>query len=138
MKKIIFILAMVVVLSISSFAVSAVGLNCDSGDLATTCTISASQTITEDVSCNNLIINNNAVLTVDSINKVGGAGQIDIVCSGDLTVDTGAKISSDGKGYAGGASLSDGTGPGKGFRLGGNAASGAGYGGNGGIDYEVD
>ncbi|MEA3515212.1 MAG: hypothetical protein U9R34_07055, partial [Nanoarchaeota archaeon] len=60
------------------------------------------------------------------------------ISAADLTIESGAEINGDGKGYAGGASLSDGTGPGKGFRLGGNAASGAGYGGNGGIDYEVD
>ena len=108
MKKIILILAMVAVFSMFAFTVNAVGLDCDSGDLATTCTISTSQTITEDVTCNNLIINNNAVITVDSINKVGGAGQIDIICSGDLTIESGAKISGNGKGHP------DSTGPGAG------------------------
>jgi len=139
MKKIKLIFVMAIIFSMLSLTVGAVGLTCNSGDLSTTCTVSASQTINESVTCNNLIINNNAILTLDSLNKEGGAGQITINCSGNLTVESGAKINGDGKGYAGGIG-SPGTGYGQGAGSGNNgniykSGSGAGYGGIGGNGY---
>ncbi|MFZ2188032.1 MAG: fibronectin type III domain-containing protein, partial [Candidatus Moraniibacteriota bacterium] len=84
--------------------------------------ISSNTTWTTDQTFTNLQITNNAVVTVDSINKVGGAGQIVVTVTGDLTIDAGASIDSNSKGYA------KGTGPGVGT----SNYGGAGYGGVGG------
>ncbi|MFZ2778643.1 MAG: fibronectin type III domain-containing protein, partial [Candidatus Moraniibacteriota bacterium] len=89
--------------------------------------ISSNTTWTTDQTFTNLQITNNAVVTVDSINKVGGAGQIVVTVTGDLVVDFGASISANEKGYAGA------TGPGAGTTYG----AGGGYGGRGGCHAGV-
>jgi len=131
---------MVCVLVGFSLSVSAIGLTCDSGDLSTICTVSSSQTITEDVVCNDLIINNNSVLTLDSLNKVGGAGQISITCSNNLAIETGASILGDATGYTGGINGENGTGIGRGegkYASSSNSIGGGGasYGNNGSSGY---
>ncbi|MFZ2777675.1 MAG: fibronectin type III domain-containing protein, partial [Candidatus Moraniibacteriota bacterium] len=102
--------------------------------------ISSNTTITSDQTYANLWVTNNAVLTVDSINKAGGAGQIVLTVTGDLIIDVGASINADGKGYAGGTT---GNGSGTGGGAGGaggccgvtSGGAGGGYGGAGGRTY---
>jgi phosphodiesterase/alkaline phosphatase D-like protein len=94
--------------------------------------ISSNTTWTSDQSFTNVKITNNAVVTVDSINKVGGAGQI-VVNTGDFVVNVGSSVNANNKGYAGG-NVSNGSGPGAGGGGGGDGTfgGGGGYGGSGG------
>jgi len=93
-------------------------------------TIDTNTTWTEDKEYDDILITNNAVLTLDSHSN--GDKQITVKCR-NLTVDEGAKISGDGKGYLGGYYHEYGDGPGGGS--GGTASyttgAGAGYGGRG-------
>jgi hypothetical protein len=77
-----------------------------------------------------VIITDNAVLTFDSIYKVGGAGQITLTCD-NLIIDSGAKISADGTGKAGGGIGEGDGGGGKGTQE--SGGGGGGYGGYGGV-----
>lgn len=84
-----------------------------------------------------LIITNNSVLTLKSNPSATGfkGAKIDAV---NFTIEGGSSISADGKGYPGGCSGKDGSGPGKGIFGGGKTGSGGGYGGVGGKSFEND
>jgi len=94
----------------------------------------------KDYSGEDILITNGATLTIDS--HAAGDRRLYIICD-NLTIDAGAKISGDGKGYRGGKGASrtingeDGEGPGGGGRAPkdtsyGRGGGGGGYGGNGG------
>ncbi|MFA5437156.1 MAG: hypothetical protein WC293_01110 [Candidatus Omnitrophota bacterium] len=103
--------------------------------------ITANETWVTDKTYTNLYIGNNATVTVDSVNKTGGAGQI-VLTVDNLWVDSGATISSDAKGYRGGTSNGWSqvlTALGDGASLWGQSSSGgAGYGGVGGNSGQDD
>jgi hypothetical protein len=92
-------------------------------------TINSNTTWTDDQDYTGYTVRiiNNAVLTFDSKNKIGGAGQIILTCD-NLIIDSGASISANSKGSAGGNGNNNGQGIGKGYKWGG----GGGYGGTGG------
>ncbi|MDP3723212.1 MAG: LamG-like jellyroll fold domain-containing protein [Candidatus Omnitrophota bacterium] len=95
-------------------------------------TINANTTWADDQVFTNLLITNNAVVTVDSINKVGGAGQITAEVLGNLVVDSGASITANRTGYG------STSGPGQGgatYACARTGGGGAGYGGAGGAGY---
>jgi len=93
-------------------------------------TIDTNTTWTEDKEYDDILITNGATLTIDSHNKVGSPDtQIVIKCK-NLTIDAGAKISLDGKGFL------DEEGPSPGITSGGSG--GGAYGGAGGDGGSYD
>ena len=131
---------------------------CDSGNLNETCYVTSTQDVTGATisGSGNLIIQSGGSLytsggTTTAICNISMGGDIIIeatttiglngnfnITTTNFTINSGATVSANAKGYAGGATVANGQGPGAGIYGAAYAGSGAGYGGKGGNDYNGD